>query len=231
MCLYCHEALGMSFLAGALGRGPARDDLLVAWTVPFLVQEGVFPPRSPEADALAPVSSFCVELERQWAPTSVRSCARPSSDNAMPAKMQALSAYCDLLASSRARQPATAPETARVAVLTAFPEAWTAWLTVETEAEIADRLRLAWMLTSTSIAVTDEMVELWLQRRAALVLHDEEGFAALLAAYGTRCRPALVHYVALMRPLSAEHASRLRDLAMAHGDAEAAEWAAERRSS
>ena len=247
MCLYCHEALGLSCLAGALGRGPPREDFRVAWTVPFLVQEGMLNPRSPEAEALAPVSSRCVDLERKAAKTSARDRAASAGEAALLVKQKAIQDYLDLLTSidkaallvqQKAIQDAldlntsfgtqrSATETASIAVLAAFPDAWAAWLIVRSHPDIRQRVRLAQALACTGIAITDEMLELWLQRSAALTWHDAAGFKPLLAAYGTRCRRAVVHYVALRRQITSKDASSLRDLAFKYGEVESAEWLAE----
>lgn len=229
VCMFCHEALGLSVLAGALGFATPREDLRLPWTVPFLVQEGLMDARSADAAGIAPITLHCIEFERH---TSAHARQPPVVDRRRLSNAErVVTSYLDRLASLAAQGQAQLPRTAAAQLLGGFPDVWAAWLTVEAEAEMTDRLRHARMLMSTSIAVTDEMVELWLQRRAVLVLHDEEGFEGLLAAYGTRCRPALVHYVALRRPLSAEHASWLQDLAIAHGELEAADWAASQRRS
>jgi len=140
---------------------------------------------------------------------------------------QAIEDYLNLLASIGTRQPATYSEEARLAVLAAFPDVWAAWLVVRSLSDIPERMRLSQRLSCTGAAVTDEMLELWLQRSAALTWHDAAGFGPLLAAYGTRCRPAVVHYVALRRQIGAKDASCLCDLALAHGDEEAAHWLVE----
>lgn len=223
MCLLCHEALGLAVLAGALGYGEPREDLRLPWTIPFLVQEGLVSPRSADAAQFVPVTRCCVEFEGS---TMNRDREAIVVDRRHVAGAERIiTSYLDLLASMGAQRPAQLPREAAAQLVDAFPDVWAAWLTVEAEGETRSRLHLARMLTLTSIAVTDEMLELWLQRRAALVLHDVEGVEVLLAAYGTRCRPAVVHYVALRRALSIEHASRLHGLAIAHGHAEAAEWA------
>lgn len=227
MCLYCHEAFGLSCLAGVLGRGPVRGDLRVCWTVPFLVQEGMLDPRSPDAEALASVSSRCVDLERTQAQTSALSDAAPADEEALLAKGHVIEDYLKLLTSLGTGYPTTFSERARTAVLAAFPGVWAAWLTVRSHPDIHQRVRLAQRLACTGAAITDEMLELWLQRSAALTWHDAAGFKPLIAAYGTRCRPAVVHYVALRRPIRATYASRLRDLAQVYGDEEAAHWLAE----
>jgi hypothetical protein len=165
-----------------------------------------------------------MEVERKGAKSTRCGRAAAADDQEPVVTTRAIEDYLNLLASIGTRQPATYSEEARLAVLAAFPDVWAAWLVVRSLSDIPERMRLSQRLSCTGAAVTDEMLELWLQRSAALTWHDAAGFGPLLAAYGTRCRPAVVHYVALCRPISATYASRLRDLAQVYGVVELAEW-------
>ena len=101
-----------------------------------------------------------------------------------------------------------------------FPLLWIAWGVVVAKLPGASLALVAEAIATcnSSVPPDDEMLALWLERRAVLAWFDAHGIAPVLAAYNQRLRPALAHYVALRRPLSAADLDALRCRAQRHGE-------------
>lgn len=101
-----------------------------------------------------------------------------------------------------------------------FPVLWTAWLVAMARAPAPIRAEVAETIaTCNDVLMDDEMLCLLLQRRAALVWHDAQGMAPILAAYGgIRLRSGAAHYIAIQRKLAAADLTALMECAERHGE-------------
>ena len=237
MCAYCHEALGLEYVAEAVhGRLELPESAILNWTLPVLIQEGVIASHHSEA----PVSSWCLDAERAWLAGDDLPMFPPTDDHPLtswrPPKrlkdaddatvaeaIDTIQRYLDWARTVPKSGAERSKMNADKTLADRFPTILAAWLVVQAHAPRHVLLPIAMELATRNFMATDEMLELWLQRRATLAWHDAEGMNKLLAAYGVSLRSHLVHYTILRRGITADETITLRALAGQHG--ESVEWA------